>query len=176
MLFPVTRQQEKTSPCVAFTLEEGVRGSVRVGSTWGGGPVRKRSRGCSVAPGTDGTVLLEWGCLGTQINHVKLLSSSLKPNLLSSMRALNQNPASFLAMNTEEAKLGRKEKDPFFISFLAYLLGMLRIYPYVESYYTEEYFIEVVIQGKYYLPVICISLYFTMWELAVAETHLRNGL
>lgn len=54
----------------------------------------------------------EQDCLGTEINHVKQSSSSLKCNL-SSVCALNQNPASFLAMHTKEAKLGRNEKDPF---------------------------------------------------------------
>ena len=119
-----------------------------MGSAWGGGPARKHSRGRSIAPGTDGPVLSQWGCLGMQINRVKLLSSSLKSNLLSSVHALNRNPASFLTMHTKEAKLKRKEKDPFFSSFPAYLLGMLRIYPYIEDYYIEDYYIDVVIQGK----------------------------
>lgn len=112
--FPAVKQQEKMSPCEAFTLEEGARGSVRAGSAWGGGPARKCSCDHSVAPGTDSNVLSKWGCLGMQINHNKLLSSSLKPNLLSRVCVLNWNPASFLAMHTKEAKLGRKEKDPFF--------------------------------------------------------------
>lgn len=59
------------------------------------------------------------GCLSTEINHVKLLSFSLKCNL-SSVCALNQNPASFLAVQTKEAKLGRNRKDPF--SFLPFQL------------------------------------------------------
>jgi len=148
MVFPVIRQQEKTSPCVAFTLKEGVRGSIRVSSAWGGGPARKSSHGRSVAPGTDGTVLSERGCLCVQINHENLLSSSLRPNRLSSTCALNWNPASFLAVHAKEAKLGRKEKDSFSPSFSAYLLSSFRIYPYIKGYYIEENYIDVVIQGQ----------------------------
>lgn len=93
------------------------------------------------------------------------------------MHALNGKPASFLAVRTKEAKLGRKEKCPFFFSsFPAYLLNTLRIYPCREGYYIEEYYIGVVIQGKQLLLVVCIMLYFIIWELTVAETHLRNGL
>lgn len=74
--------KKKMSPCEAFTLEKGARGNVRAGSTRGGGPVRRRSRGCSGAADTDGAVLSEQSCLGTRINHNKLIFSSLKPDVL----------------------------------------------------------------------------------------------
>lgn len=50
-------------------------------------------------------------------------------------------------MHTKEAKLGRKEKGSFFSSFPACLLGMPRICLYLEVYYIEGYYINV-IQGK----------------------------
>lgn len=50
-------------------------------------------------------------------------------------------------MHTREAKLGRKEKGSFFSSFPSYLLGMPRICLYLEIYYMEGYYTNV-IQSK----------------------------
>lgn len=105
---------------VAFTLEKGVRVSVRAGRTRRGGSAKKAVvavwwHQAEPAPCSQSTAA--WACTSTILNSFPPLSN---PITLAAC-ALNHNPATFLTMHTKEAKLGRKGKGSFFSSFPAYL-------------------------------------------------------